>query len=302
MARKKVKEEVEYIDSKHIYLVNGEIVPSVTKIVDYAMGSEYKDVPKHILEASAEYGTAVHEAIEQYIKTKDIVIAYEQQIDDFVRLAKDKMLMVRDMEQIVHYGNVYAGRYDICDEFDIIWDIKTTSKLHTESLSWQLSLYYLAKCGEIKPYGYAIWLPKKGEAQVVEIKTKPLDEVLKLIEDYKNGVERVIKNDVAVVNSINEIITPEDMELFKKQEALEKLVKERKEAINQKVIDYFKANNIKSFKSDDGTLSITYVEASTRTSLDTKKVEALFKETGIDISQYQKTSEVKESVRIKVNE
>lgn len=300
MARKN-KDVVEYLEDQHIYVVNGEIVPSVTRIVDYAMGNEYKDVPKHILKASAEYGTNVHEAIEKYVSTKEISEEYAQQVEAYKQLAKKHMLLVKDMEQIVHYQTMYAGRYDICDEFGTIWDIKTTSSLHTESLSWQLSLYYLAKYGEIKEHGYAIWLPKKGEPQVVQIQTKPLDEVLKLLDDYKNGVERTPnKLDVATVNRINEIITAEDIELFRKLDALETAVKERKEIINLQVIDYFKKNNIKSFKSDDGSLSITYVEPTTRTSLDTKKVEALFNKTGINIKNYQKVSNVKESIRISV--
>lgn len=288
----KNKEVVEYLDDSHTYLVNGVKVPSATKIVDYAMNNEYAKIPKSTLKKSAEYGTAVHEAIENYVSTKEVSKEYAQQIEDFKEIAKKQMLLVKDMEQIVHYKNLYAGRYDICDEFGILWDIKTTSKLHTESLSWQLSLYYLAKYDEVKEYGYAIWLPKKGKPQAVKILTKSKEEVLKLLDDYKNQVDRT-SNNALVEKEVYQIVTDEDIEMMRKLEALKSAVEERQKAINEQLINIFKAKGIKSFKSD--TLNITYVEPTTRQSVDNAKLKA----DGL-YEKYCKTTNVKESIRITI--
>lgn len=294
----KSKEVVEYLEDSHTYLVNGVIVPSVTRIVDYLMGNEYSNVPETTLKAKAQYGTEVHEAIEKYITTKEVDEAYKEQVEAFKEVAiKKQMLLVKDMEQIVHYKNLYAGRYDICDEFGIIWDIKTTAKLHEESLSWQLSLYYLAKYGEVKEFGYAIWLPKKGKPQVVKITCKTKEEVLQALDDYKEQKTRTTSNEL-VEKEVYEIITDKDIEMMTELEMLSQAVADRQKQIQDSLMAIFKAKGVKSFKSDK--LDITYVAPSTRSSLDKTKVEALIESSGLKLEDYQKTSNVGESLRIKV--
>lgn len=183
----KNKDVVEYLEDSHTYLVNGVIVPPVTHLVSFATGDEYKNVPEHILEKARKHGTAVHEAIENYINTKEISKEYAQQVEDFIKISKKQMLLVKDMEQIVHFGSFYAGRYDICDMLDEIWDIKTTSKKKEESWSWQISLYYLAKYGEIKPNGHVIWIPKKGKPEHVLVSCKTKEQCEDLIKRFKDS-------------------------------------------------------------------------------------------------------------------
>lgn len=297
MTKKKNNDIVEYLDSSHTYLVNGHKVSSVTRIVDYLMGNEYSNVPEATLKAKAQYGTEVHEAIEKYITTKEVDEEYKDQVEAFKEVAiKKQMLLVKDVEQIVHYSNVYAGRYDICDEFGIIWDIKTTAKLHEESLSWQLSLYYLAKYGEVKEFGYAIWLPKKGKPQVVKITCKSKEEVLQAIEDYKEQKPRV--ENALTEKELYEVITDKDIQMLQEFESLKEAVTNRENEIKEQLMNLFKARNIKSFKSDK--LDITYVLPTTKSTLDKAKVEALIESNGLKLEDYQKTSNVNESIRIKV--
>ena len=67
---------------------------------------------------------------------------------------------------------------DIC-----LCDIKTTSELDTEYLSWQLSFYELATNKTFNKL-YAIWLPKKELGELVEIKRKPKEDLLKKLEEF----------------------------------------------------------------------------------------------------------------------
>lgn len=57
-------------------------------------------------------------------------------------------------------------------------DIKTTAELDKEYLSWQLSYYEMAMGKEFERL-YAIWLPKKGLGELVEIERKPRELLIK---------------------------------------------------------------------------------------------------------------------------
>jgi hypothetical protein len=57
---------IEYIDQDHVYLYNGEIIPSVTQILSFIFPDKYKGIPEYILKNKSQYGTKIHEAIEKF--------------------------------------------------------------------------------------------------------------------------------------------------------------------------------------------------------------------------------------------
>lgn len=192
---------IEFIDDGHIYLVDGVITPSVSEILKFIFPNKYKDVPIKILQSKAEYGTKVHETIEtlenkqmfemENLKSELEGITYtiELSIKEYLKLKKECEINVIEQEQIIQYKNEYAGRFDMTANVNgylSLCDIKTTSELDKEYLSWQLSFYELAK-GKMYEKLYAIWLPKKKLGQVVEIERKPKEELLKVLEEFKNG-------------------------------------------------------------------------------------------------------------------
>ena len=73
-------------------------------------------------------------------------------------------------------------------------DIKTTAQLDKEYLSWQLSFYELAF---MNMYGnkfeklYAIWLPKKGYGELVEIERKSISELLRVLKEFEESRKEV---------------------------------------------------------------------------------------------------------------
>jgi len=54
---------LEFEEEGHVYRWEGEIVPSVTQVLDAHLSS-YEGVPRHILEAAGEKGTIVHRMCE----------------------------------------------------------------------------------------------------------------------------------------------------------------------------------------------------------------------------------------------
>lgn len=190
---------IEYIDQDHVYLYNGEIIPSVTQILSFIFPDKYKGVPEFILKNKANYGSKIHEAIEKFenegiIEKLDYI--QEASFKQYLRLKKEYKIEVIDQEKIIHYKDIYAGRYDMSanvnGEYNLI-DIKTTSELDIEYLSWQLSLYdFPSKKRHEKLY--ALWLPKKNLGKLVEIPRKSdeeikekLKELIKWKKEQENG-------------------------------------------------------------------------------------------------------------------
>lgn len=177
---------IEYIDEAHLYLLDGVIIPSVTQLLEKIFPDKYKGVPKGILEKKAIYGSKAHSIIELYEKKEPYVIAsisLEIALNEYLRIKKEYNLEVISQEEIVHYKNYYAGRYDMVAKVNgelCLVDIKTTAQLDKEYLSWQLSLYELA-LGKNFDKLYCLWLPKNQIGKLVEIERKDISEIEKML-------------------------------------------------------------------------------------------------------------------------
>jgi hypothetical protein len=178
---------IEYLDEHHLYLVDGVIVPSVTQILHKVFPNKYKNVPKWILNNKANYGTKVHQAIEDLENGKVIEcdsVYIEESIKQYQKLKDDYCIDVLEQEQMVHYEYFYAGRFDMIaniNEKKCLCDIKTTAELDKDYLSWQLSMYELAY-GEKFDKFYCIWLPKGCLGKLVEIERLDENKILEVIK------------------------------------------------------------------------------------------------------------------------
>lgn len=191
---------VEYIEETHTYLVNGIIVPSVTQLLQFKFPDKYKGVPKQILNDKANYGTKVHKLIEilnrtnnfypviEVVEEFDYIIA--NTLEQYVKISIENKIDVIEQEQIV-CNDKLAGRFDLLARVDNVYslcDIKTTSTLDKEYLSWQLSIYNYLGNIEVEKL-YAIWLPKKELGKLIEIEFKTKDEIENLIKEYEKSLE-----------------------------------------------------------------------------------------------------------------
>ena len=178
---------VEYIDEIHTYLINGVIVPSVSQLLhEKVFPDKYKNVPEKILKAKAEYGTEVHSIVEKLENNEEYnftSVYIEESIKQYLMLKEKYNLKVKEQEKIVNYKDLYAGRFDMIAKINgelCLCDIKTTSELDLEYLSWQLSMYELAY-GKKFDKLIAIWLPKKGLGKIVEIERIEKEKILEMI-------------------------------------------------------------------------------------------------------------------------
>jgi hypothetical protein len=184
-------EEIEYIDEEHIYLVNGIIVKSVTQILKEVFPNKYKGIPKWILNNKAEYGTTIHKIIEDlengvYVETPQSFYI-RKSINQYDKLKKKYNINVLEQEQMIHYEYYYAGRFDMIANVNgkySLCDIKTTSEVDKEYLSWQLSMYELGY-GEKFDKFYCIWLPKGGVGKLIEIERLDKEKIIEVCKNEK---------------------------------------------------------------------------------------------------------------------
>ena len=186
---------IEYIDQEHVYLYNGEIIPSVTQILSIIFPNKYKGIPEHILKNKANYGTTIHEVIEKF-ESEGIIeklnYIQEASFNQYLKLKEENKIEIIDQEQIIHYKDIYAGRYDISGyvngKYSLI-DIKTTAELDMEYLSWQISLYDFPNKKRHEKL-YALWLPKKDLGKLIEIPRKSDKEIKELLRRFKDEINR----------------------------------------------------------------------------------------------------------------
>ena len=179
---------IEFIEQGHIYLVEGVITPSVSKILRFIFPKKYEGIPKWIMESKADFGTNVHKAIEnEFNKLETPLEPYEQMAyEQYIKLKEKYAIEPVNVEEMISYKNHYAGRLDMIANIDGIRslvDIKTTAKLDKEYLEWQLGMYMLGLGEEMDCY--CLWLPKKELGELVRITPKTKEEIERLIIDYE---------------------------------------------------------------------------------------------------------------------
>lgn len=168
---------VEFIENGHFYLYDGlYIIPSVTQILQKIFPDKYKNVPDDILKRKASYGSTIHKYIEEYEKgiiTIKLNYIQEASFGQYLRLKDKYNINVLEQEQIVHYKDIYAGKFDIYGKINnetALFDIKTTAKVDMEYFKYQLNLYRFASKNKNKIKKlYIIWLPKRDLGQLIEV-------------------------------------------------------------------------------------------------------------------------------------
>ena len=281
--------DIEFIEETHQYLLDGVIVPSVSSIIAWYFGDKYKDVPTDVLRKAAEYGTNVHNAIEEYIETGIVSEKFTQQVIDYIGLEDENTIIIENSEQMVHYEDFYAGRYDLLGQVNYepsLIDIKTTYAVDKEHLALQLGLYRMALGRELKCY--CLWLPKTGRGQLIEIAPYTNEQLKSILIAYRGGKESPYgtkQGGQVCLYTKQEISRIRDFMALKKE--IDKIIDDGK----KKAKEFMRSNGIKSVDNED--YKITYLEPSTKMVVDVDRMKA----DGI-YEKYLKETGVAESVRI----
>lgn len=290
------KSQVVFSELDHTYTLDGKSLSGVTSILNRQLfADKYSGISDEVLNKAAEYGKGIHESIELYDSLG--IGEDEDAVKAYIKLCQKEGLTRLDNEYLISDNDYVASSIDVVFDDCSLADIKTTSHLDEEYVSWQLSIYaYLFEKQNPDLQAnrlLAIWLPKAryGKPKVVEVPRKPVSEVIRLIEADKAGQQYVPS-----VASTTEITIANDVvqEVIRIERELKEL-KDKQTELREGLLKQMQDHNIKSFKTDG--LSLTRKLATTKTSLDSKMLQEKYPEI---YNECLKTSEVKESLLIKI--
>ncbi len=136
---------LEFDEEDHIYICDGVIVPSVSKILKFKF-DDYACVSRSVLEQASARGTALHEAIEIYETTGQECDLKE--FKNYLFLKKHfKIKNISNELPIIYEENgrvLFAGQLDQIIEINGelgINDFKRVSSPNKEKIAYQLNLY-----------------------------------------------------------------------------------------------------------------------------------------------------------------
>lgn len=181
----------------HTYTLDGVNLRGITKVIERQLfPDKYSGVPERIMQEAAQRGTSIHEMCE-VVDDLGIESSFTDEVDNYLRIKKENNLRYETSEYLVSDCKSYASCIDkvyrVDDTTFHLADIKTTYKLDTEYVKWQLSIYaYLfelqnegAKVGKL----YAIWL-RGDKSELVEVERVGTEKVKELLDCDLRG-ERI---------------------------------------------------------------------------------------------------------------
>lgn len=151
-------EEVLFYPETHQYFVRGVEVPSITTLLKKIYGDTYSAVNPELLRRSSEYGTAVHNELQQLIEMRKLdlglpLVSRYQEVENYFKfvepiygvepLETEKVVVLYDQEGTP----AAAGRFDLLCNVKgglTLADFKTTSTIHRQLVTAQLNLYLKA--------------------------------------------------------------------------------------------------------------------------------------------------------------
>lgn len=308
---------VIFNETEHTYTLNGKKLSGVTAIVKWLFPDTYTDIPESVLMKAAAHGSLIHSKCELYDTCSlgdDL-----SEVQEYIRLKNENSLTTEANEYLVDDGKDIASSIDVVfskgeDGCYPLADIKTTSKIHVDNVTLQLSIYaYLFElCNKGKKAGklYVIWLPKEkyGKAELMELKRVPTAACKKIIKAYLAkedsipyrvkyfGVEKKTENTgiEPIEEALPVSLKDAENEIIKLETAIKELEAKQKE-MKAGLLSLMVEHNVKKWSSE--RLTITRKLDGTRESLDTAKLKKEYPDV---YAECVKVSPTKGSITIKV--
>lgn len=277
MKLKRVVNNCMFDEIKHLYYnkkTNSYLI-SVTQLLrKHGVAPSYDNVSESVLTAKAERGTLIHDEISRYFKHRKL--GFTSELYNVIDYFKANDYRVVASEKTL-YNDIVGGRLDVVYEKDnklTLSDFKTTSSLHKESVSWQLSIYaYLFE----KMYDVTIdkitviWLKNETDLQEIELMRKSNEEVEKLLECEKSGtryqfdVEKY-QDDLQALMALQ--TTLEQYKLMSKE------LETKAKNLQEKLLQAMEENAVTKLQFE--RMTISYVAPSETTKVDSDKLKDMF--------------------------
>lgn len=309
-AKKKIKLKdsgVIFNAEDHTYLLGDKFLSGITPVLQRQFfPTEFEGIPKHIVDAAAEYGTQVHASCEDFDANWNNDGTIE--VQDYIQICHDYNLTHEASEYTVTDGKDYASQIDkvyrVSDDTFDLGDIKTYGQMTAEKQEkarWQLSVY--AMLFERQNRG-----AKVGRLFIIHLRNKQkkdgtFDHISEII--FVNRIpseicEDLLATDLRGEQFINPYGIPEE---YRTQEAIireliqtKTAIEEKLNGIKAKILRDMELKNVKTWATD--TMRLTRKLPTQRSSFNL----ALFKtdHPEYDYDKYMRVSEVSGSLLIAV--
>jgi len=175
--------KLKFEEKRHMYTLDNQILPSVTTIMQPLNNSVYKGIDEDVMNKAAKRGTAIHNAIENYVLygIEDIENDYRGYFEAFLEWVADyKPEPIATECRLYHKFLGYAGTADlacIIDEKKILIDYKTSASINKMLTGVQLEAY--AKAYESHGFKFdekaVVHLKRDGSYQMLRYKANDLE-------------------------------------------------------------------------------------------------------------------------------
>lgn len=299
-------------ETAHRYTaVDGEALSGVTPIVSWLLPDTYTGIPQAVLDRAAAHGHKVHEQCRMVDNLGILPEDIEPQTQYYVDLCRKNGLKPLANEYLIASLSLgVASSIDMVTEGLDLCDIKTTSSLHMECVTFQLSVYAMLfeaqnpglKVGRL----FALWVPKPqyGAPEARELTRIPAALCAEAVKAYVSGKDsepyrkEIFPDYVPAAKAGGETlpVTLKDAEaeVIKLETELTRL-KAQREKLTKGLLALMEEKGVKKWESD--SLTLTYVPASTRTTFDSKRFKADHADT---YAAYLHTTETAPSLRVSV--
>ena len=305
--------KVVFNEEAHTYTLKGKKLSGVTPIVSWLFPETYHDIPTEVLNNAAARGSNVHKYCQMIDNLGIVPPEAPGEAKAYLDLCAQNGYSSVANEYLVSDNKDIASSIDVvmqtedCAPTEVdLMDIKTTSQIHKDNVLLQLSIY--AYLFEKMNKGLkarklcVIWLPKPqyGTPKIVEcaprIDAKTCKEIIKA---YVNGESserfRCLFGGVAKTNTELPAQVVDAEKQIIQLDAILKDIKEKKEALQNGLLELMKQNGVKKYESD--RMIITYVAPTSSSRIDSARLKAEYPNVYEDCV---KMSETKESIRIKI--
>lgn len=294
--------KVTFIEESHQYFLGKKELKGVTgTLIKKAFPDTYKNIPESVLMKAAERGGLIHNTFETFCSIFDADIKKYPNPTEELRAFYDMLISYGlhyiASEYLVTDGENFASAIDgifADDEGNIyLVDYKTTSTLHYDNVSLQLSIYakwFEEQNPDLKVKEIVCMWFKNGQSKFQPLQRVADEQIDELINAYlANDADYQYKVEVPEQFSALE----QEYRLITARIDVMKIVQD---GLKEKIMKMMEDNKQKSIKTNIGSYS--YVAATTKKVFDTK----LFKDTEPDhYKYYLKETATKPSLRIKLN-
>lgn len=288
----------------HTYTLGDKQLSGITGLIHkYVFPDKYKGIPERVLNAAAERGHLIHSQVQMIV----LGFGSDEQapsVRDFFKWADKEGIKFIASEYLVSDEKSVATAIDILDSELNLYDIKTTDKLDTEYLSWQLStcafLFEMQNPTLKVKELYGVHL-RDGKSRVVRVNRIDDAIIADFLDAAVNGLpwtnplkpvftDIMNAKDVAAMVAIESQITAFEKNLAE--------LKEKEETMKKGLLELMLRTGTNKWVSPNGKLTLSVRNGSVRSTFDSKRFEQDYPELYED---YKKQTLVNPSLIIKTN-